>query len=89
MEEALLTLSHLVKRYGDNLVLDDISLSVHRGEVVVVVGPSGCGKSTLLRCINALEPIQDGEVRLVGQSIYSGGKPLPALRRRIGMVFQC
>ena len=88
MEDTLLTLSHLVKRYGDNLVLDDISLSVRRGEVIVVVGPSGCGKSTLLRCINALEPIQGGEIQLEGQTIYSGGKPRPALRQKIGMVFQ-
>ena len=55
MGEALLTISHLKKQYGDNTVLEDISLTVHRGEALVVVGPSGCGKSTLLRCLLFLE----------------------------------
>ena len=54
MAEPILTVEHLVKGYGENTVLDDVSFSVRPGEVVVVVGPSGCGKSTLLRCINAL-----------------------------------
>ncbi|MGN0983744.1 MAG: amino acid ABC transporter ATP-binding protein, partial [Gemmiger sp.] len=65
-----------------------VSLTVHRGEVIVVVGPSGCGKSTLLRCINALEPIQGGEIRLGGERIDAKAKNLTALRQRIGMVFQ-
>ena len=64
MAEPILTVEHLVKGYGENTVLDDVSFSVRPGEVVVVVGPSGCGKSTLLRCINALEPTQSGRVRL-------------------------
>lgn len=88
MAEALLTIEHLTKRFGENTVLDNISFSVHQGEVIVVVGPSGCGKSTLLRCINALEPIQSGEIRLGGDIIDSQGKNLTALRQRIGMVFQ-
>lgn len=54
MAETLLTVKHLVKQYGDHIVLNDISLDIKKGEVIVVVGPSGCGKSTLLRCINAL-----------------------------------
>lgn len=58
--ETLLTVEHLIKKYGDQVILDDVSLDVKKGEVIVVVGPSGCGKSTLLRCINALEPIQGG-----------------------------
>ena len=58
MAETLLTVEHLIKKYGDQVILDDVSLDVKKGEVIVVVGPSGCGKSTLLRCINALEPIQ-------------------------------
>lgn len=53
------------KSYDDNLILDDINLEVHQGEVIVLVGPSGCGKSTMLRCINALEPIQGGEIKLM------------------------
>ena len=58
MAETLLTVEHLIKKYGDQVILDDVSLDVKKGEVIVVVGPSGCGKSTLLRCINALEPTQ-------------------------------
>lgn len=88
MAESILTVEHLVKGYGENTVLDDVSFSVRPGEVVVVVGPSGCGKSTLLRCINALEPTQSGRVRLGNETVAYGGKGLPSLRQRIGMVFQ-
>ena len=88
MAEPILTVEHLVKGYGENTVLDDVSFSVRPGEVVVVVGPSGCGKSTLLRCINALEPIQSGRVRLGNETVAYGGKGLTSLRQRIGMVFQ-
>ena len=70
MAEPILTVEHLVKGYGENTVLDDISFSVRPGEVVVVVGPSGCGKSTLLRCINALEPTQSGRVRLGNETVH-------------------
>ena len=88
MNEPLLQIDHLTKAYGETAILKDVSFSVGQGEVVVIIGPSGCGKSTLLRCINALEPIQGGQVRLNGQVIGQGSKDLPALRRRIGMVFQ-
>ena len=88
MAESILTVEHLVKGYGENTVLDDISFSVRPGEVVVVVGTSGCGKSTLLRCINALEPTQSGRVRLGNETVAYGGKGLTSLRQRIGMVFQ-
>ena len=88
MAEPILTVEHLVKGYGENTVLDDVSFSVRPGEVVVVVGPSGCGKSTLLRCINALEPTQSGRVRLGNETVAYGGKRLTNLRQRIGMVFQ-
>ena len=88
MGRELLSIEHLVKRYGDKTVLDDLSLTVHEGEVLVIVGPSGCGKSTLLRCINALEPIQGGTIRLDGQQIGGDEKSLPAIRQKIGMVFQ-
>ncbi|MCR4585816.1 MAG: amino acid ABC transporter ATP-binding protein [Lachnospiraceae bacterium] len=69
----VLKIEHLSKSYEDIKVLDDISISVKAGEVLVIVGPSGCGKSTLLRCINGLEDIQDGKVSIEG---------------RTGMVFQ-
>ena len=88
MAETILSVENLTKRFGDNTILDGLSFDVHRGEVIVVLGPSGCGKSTLLRCLNALEPIQGGEIRLRGQSVDSSAKDLTALRQQIGMVFQ-
>ena len=72
----------------DATILDGISFSVKKSEVIVIVGPSGCGKSTLLRCINALEPIQEGSITLDGDVIERNSKTLPLLRQRIGMVFQ-
>ena len=80
----LLEVKDLIKRFSDNTVLDDISLTVRKGEVVVILGPSGCGKSTLLRCINALEDIQGGEILIDGEKILTGGKHNP----KVGMVFQ-
>ena len=88
MTEPLLKIEHLTKKYDDNLILNDISLTVHKGEVIVVVGPSGCGKSTLLRCINALEPIQGGSIRLQDDIIDPKSKNLTGIRQKIGMVFQ-
>ena len=88
MAETVLSISHLTKRFDDQTILEDLSLEVHEGEVVVIVGSSGCGKSTLLRCINALEDIQGGEIRLRGEPIRYDGKNLPEMRRKIGMVFQ-
>ena len=88
MPEPILTVEHLVKGYGENTVLDDISFSVRPGEVVVVVGPSGCGKSTLLRCINQLETIQGGDIQFEGHSIARGPVDINKVRQRIGMVFQ-
>lgn len=88
MSEELLKISHLKKQFGENVILDDLNLTVHRGEVIVIVGPSGCGKSTLLRCINALEPIQGGEILLQGERIERKSKNLVSLRQKIGMVFQ-
>ena len=86
--ETVLTIEHLKKQYDDLTVLKDISLTVHEGEVIVIVGPSGCGKSTLLRCINALEEIQGGEIRLGENAISKKSKNLAAVRQKIGMVFQ-
>ena len=88
MSDMILEIEHLVKRFGGQTVLKDISLSVHEGEVIVVVGPSGCGKSTLLRCINALEEIQGGEIRLKGAEVSGKSKNLAKIRQRVGMVFQ-
>jgi polar amino acid transport system ATP-binding protein len=88
MTEEILTIEHLTKRFGDMTVLEDLNLTVRQREVIVIVGPSGCGKSTLLRCINALEEIQEGEIRLDGQRISGNSGDLAELRRKIGMVFQ-
>lgn len=86
MAETLLQVKNLVKEYGETRILDGVNLDIAQGEVVVVVGPSGCGKSTLLRCINALEPIQGGQVLLEGKVV--GRDHLEELRQKIGMVFQ-
>ena len=78
----------LVKRYGDNTVLDGVDLHVAEGEVVCVIGPSGSGKSTLLRCLNLLERPTEGRVFLGDQEMTAPGAPVDDLRSRLGMVFQ-
>lgn len=88
MAETLLNVKNLTKKFEGHTILDGMDLEIKQGEVVVVVGPSGCGKSTLLRCINALEPIQGGEIRLQGDLVKYGSKNLTSLRQKIGMVFQ-
>ena len=87
-DKILLEISGLVKRFGSETVLNGIDLSVHKGEVVVVLGPSGCGKSTLLRCMNGLGPPTDGTVLLDGKAVTADGKKITELRQKIGMVFQ-
>ncbi|MDO4321516.1 MAG: amino acid ABC transporter ATP-binding protein [Lachnospiraceae bacterium] len=87
-KEILLEVRHLHKDYGNGPVLKDISLEVHKGEVVVIIGPSGCGKSTLLRCMNGLEPIQSGEILLDGKVITDSKTKWSEIRQKIGMVFQ-
>jgi polar amino acid transport system ATP-binding protein len=88
MEQTLLKINHLRKVYGDHVILDDFHLEMEKGEVVVVIGPSGCGKSTLLRCINALEPVQAGEISLNGEPVERDSKNISKMRQKIGMVFQ-
>jgi glutamine transport system ATP-binding protein len=76
------------KRFGDLKVLDEVSLNIDVGEVVVLIGPSGSGKSTLLRCINGLEQISGGDLVMDDISVLSGKKELRVIRQEAGMVFQ-
>jgi len=85
---SMVTFQNVVKKFGDNTILNDISLSIDKGEVVVVVGPSGSGKSTFLRCINALETIQEGDIRVGELSVRGTPAQVRELRREAGMVFQ-
>ena len=85
---ALVELDHVDKWFGELHVLQDINLSVARGEVVVVIGPSGSGKSTLCRAINRLEPITSGTITFDGQPLPAEGRALAKLRSEVGMVFQ-
>lgn len=84
----LLELKNIKKSFDQNVILKDLSLSVEKGEVIVILGPSGCGKSTLLRCINGLETIQGGEILLDGEVISNRTKDMHLIRQKIGMVFQ-
>ncbi|PZM89259.1 MAG: glutamate ABC transporter ATP-binding protein, partial [Actinobacteria bacterium] len=84
----LIVLDRVNKWYGPLHVLKDVSLSIDRGEVVVVIGPSGSGKSTLCRTINRLEPIDSGSIVVDGQPLPAEGRALARLRSEVGMVFQ-
>ncbi|MFC7580210.1 amino acid ABC transporter ATP-binding protein [Schaalia naturae] len=86
--EPLVVVDHVVKHYGDFVALNDVSLTVDKGEVVVLIGPSGSGKSTLCRTINRLETITSGDIRIDGESLPQEGRKLAALRAEVGMVFQ-
>ncbi|MFD7297413.1 MULTISPECIES: amino acid ABC transporter ATP-binding protein [unclassified Streptomyces] len=86
--DPLIELRDVNKYYGELHVLQDIDLTVGKGEVVVVIGPSGSGKSTLCRTINRLETIESGTIRLDGQPLPEEGKALAGLRAEVGMVFQ-
>jgi glutamate/aspartate transport system ATP-binding protein len=84
----MISIKGVNKWYGQFQVLADCSAEVSRGEVVVVCGPSGSGKSTLIKCVNALEPFQDGDIVVDGISVADPKTDLPRLRARVGMVFQ-
>ncbi|WP_434635195.1 amino acid ABC transporter ATP-binding protein [Chromobacterium sp. CV08] len=84
----MIALNKVSKWYGDFQVLTDCTTRVAKGEVVVVCGPSGSGKSTLIKCVNALEPFQQGEIVVDGISVGDPKTDLPKLRSRVGMVFQ-
>lgn len=84
----MIEINGIFKYYGHHPVLKNCSTRVSKGEVVVVCGPSGSGKSTLIKCVNALEPIQNGSIRVDGIEVNDPSTDLPDLRSRIGMVFQ-
>lgn len=86
--EVLIEVKNLGKTFGDHEVLKDISLTVHKGEVISIIGPSGCGKSTFLRSINLLERPTAGSVMFEGQDILEPSTDVDKLRQKIGMVFQ-
>ena len=85
---SLLELRGVQKYFGTNHVLKGVDLAIDEHEVICLIGPSGCGKSTLLRCVNALEPIQGGEILLDGELVSGRGIDVNALRQEVGIVFQ-
>lgn len=86
--ETLLAITDLHKRFGEREVLKGIDLSVQKGEVVAILGPSGCGKSTLLRCLNGLESIQQGSIKLDDIELNTPTTSWIQVRQKVGMVFQ-
>ena len=84
----MIEIQHVHKWYGSFQVLNDCTTTVRKGEVVVVCGPSGSGKSTLIKCVNALEPFQQGRITVDGVSVGDPKIDLNRLRSRVGMVFQ-
>ena len=89
MSTEIIRVNQITKQYdNNNSILEDFSLSVYEGEVVVIVGPSGCGKSTILRIMNGLEPIQKGEVTYRGEKVDGKLGSITRIREKVGMVFQ-
>ena len=88
MSEHMIQIQNVSKWYGPIQVLQDCSVNINKGDVVVVCGPSGSGKSTLIKTVNALEPIQKGEIIVNGTSLTDPKTNLPKLRSQVGMVFQ-
>ena len=85
---SLVELKDVVKRYGQHTVLNGVSLSVEKGEIIAIIGRSGSGKSTMLRCVNGLEPIQGGSVVFEGTVVNDPATDLRKLRQHVGIVFQ-
>jgi polar amino acid transport system ATP-binding protein len=85
---AFLEMKGVEKHFGPVQVLRGITLNAEEHQVICLIGPSGCGKSTLLRCINQLEPIQSGEIRLMGDRVSGPGVDVNRLRQQVGIVFQ-
>lgn len=83
-----IVVNHLVKKFGDNTVLNDLNITISEGEVVCIIGPSGSGKSTFLRCMNHLEEPTSGEIIIDGQDLTDKHTDINLVRQHIGMVFQ-
>ncbi len=88
MSDVILEVRHLSKAFGSHVVLEDVSFSVEKGDVISVLGASGSGKSTLLRCINLLETPTSGQVLFHGDNVVGGKVNVPQYREKVGMVFQ-
>lgn len=86
--EVLIKVENLSKSFGDNLVLDEISMEIKKGEVISIIGPSGCGKSTFIRSLNLLEEPTGGRIIFEGEDITARGVDARRVREKIGMVFQ-
>ncbi|KPV43094.1 amino acid ABC transporter ATP-binding protein [Alicyclobacillus ferrooxydans] len=91
--EVVVSIRNLTKRFGKTVVFEDVSLDVHRSEVVAIVGPSGAGKSTLIRCVNRLHPFDEGSLQVLNHQLNKGSQfpskqVLNDIRTRVGMVFQ-
>ena len=84
----MIEIKNVSKWYGQVQVLNDCSVTVNKGDVVVVCGPSGSGKSTLIKTVNALEPFQKGQITVDGVPLHDAKTDLPKLRSRVGMVFE-
>lgn len=84
----MITVSDIQKSYGTVPVLNDVSVTIEKGEIVVICGPSGSGKSTFIKTLNGLEPVQNGEITVDGESLTKTNANLSKLRARVGMVFQ-
>ena len=84
----MLEVKKLKKKFGSNVVLNDISFNVSKGDIISIVGPSGSGKSTLLRCLNLIEKPSSGDIIFEGTSLVGKKADLSLLRQKMGMVFQ-
>ena len=87
-DQPLVSIKDVYKSFGDLEVLKGVSLDVMKGEVICVIGPSGSGKSTLIRCVNALNPIDSGSIKVEGQEVHDPALDKLELRKKVGMVFQ-
>ena len=84
----MIELRNVCKKFGENIILQDVNAVIHPGDVIAVIGPSGCGKSTLLNCINLLSPASSGSVLFHGADLMDKSCDLCHYRKKIGMVFQ-